>query len=95
MTLTPRQTNFIDKCKNIVTSAQPNDPKRKIGLQILLVTGVIDGDMPRVVFAVENGADVNASLHRSRMHRLNRMGWAVRPLAITPSCGRGYGLECK
>lgn len=52
-----------------------------IALRLLLFTGALDGDLDRVTYACENGADLNATLTDRDVEILTNLGWVIPNLS--------------
>lgn len=54
---------------------------RPIALRLLLFTGTLDGDLDRVQYACDNGADINAYLTDRDVEILTNFGWVIPNLS--------------
>ena len=61
--------------------AETNIQTRPVALRLLLFTGSLDNDLDRVVYALDNGADVNGSLTDRDVSLLTRLGWVIPNLS--------------
>lgn len=78
-TLTQRQQFFLDGAKDLVLNHTPF-PNKAQTLLIILFTGIIDDDLERCKWALDNGADVNGELYPWSVTVMKTVGWDVTAL---------------
>ena len=78
-TLTQRQQFFLDGAKDLVLNHTPF-PNKAQTLLIILFTGIIDDDLERCKWALDNGADVNGELYPWSVTVMKTVGWNVTDL---------------
>jgi hypothetical protein len=76
MTSSLSQENFIDGLKQVVLDPPDNETKLK-ALKLLLFAAVLDGNLERVNFALNNGARANWGLDPGTRTILTNMGWSI------------------
>ena len=82
--LTMRQMMFLEGAKDLVLNQHPF-PNKAQTLLIILFTGIIDGDLERVRWAMDNGADVNTQIHPMSINIMRTMGWSDDFFTTVPS----------
>lgn len=81
------QEHFLAGLKHCVElasdspDAEASIETRTIALRLLLFTGSLDGDLDRVKYACENGADINACLTDRDAEILTNLGWVIPNLS--------------
>ncbi len=73
--LTMRQMMFLEGAKDLVLNQHPF-PNKAQTLLIILFTGIIDGDLERVRWAMDNGADANMAIQQWAIDIIRRIGWS-------------------
>lgn len=81
------QEHFIAGLKHCVETASDSPDAeihirtRPVALRLLLFTGALDGDLDRINYACDNGADINVSLTDKDVEILTRFGWVLPNLS--------------
>lgn len=81
---TMRQIMFLEGAKDLVLNHNPF-PNKEQTLLIILFTGIIDEDLERVRWALDNGADANASIQPWAENIIRAMGWSCAIFATALS----------
>lgn len=82
--LTMRQMMFLEGAKDLVLNHHPF-PNKAQTLLIILFTGMMDGDLDRVQWAMDNGADVNMVIQTWAINIMRTMGWNTTSYFTVPS----------
>ena len=86
------QEQFIAGLKHCVETASDAPDavvsirSRPVALRLLLFTGTLDGDLDRINYACDNGADINVSLTDKDVEILTRLGWVIPNLESLGAC---------
>lgn len=93
------QEHFLSGLKHCVETASDspdaeiNIQTRPVALRLLLFTGTLDGDLDRVVYALDNGADVNGYLTDRDVSILTRLGWVIPNLSSLAAFDESLSLS--
>ena len=90
MTSSLSQENFIDGLKQVVQHPDSELQAKLKALKLLLFTAVLDGDVERTRFAINNGANVQWGMDPGTVTILTGMGWEVPDLSSPVSLDASY-----
>ncbi len=82
--LTISQANFIDGLKSVVLHHDHDQQTKLKALKLLLFTAVLDDDLQRVRFALDNGARADWGLDPASKTLLANMGWTIPQIGPNP-----------
>jgi len=76
--------NFIGGLISVVVHHDHDQTIKNKALKLLLFTGILDDDLQRVRFAMDNGARADWGLDSASKRILTNMGWTVPVLEPNP-----------
>lgn len=77
--------DFIDGLMCVVVRDEHEQTIKNRALKLLLFTGVLDDDVQRVRFALDNGARADEVLDSASKRILTNMGWTVPEIEPSPA----------
>jgi hypothetical protein len=86
------QELFLAGLKHCVENPPPDAEEylTNTALRLLLITGALDGDVDRVVYALDNGAKANEGLTAIDYEMLTTLGWEIPDLPSPGSPDASY-----
>jgi len=82
--------NFVNGLKTIVQRPDSEEQTKLKALKLLLFTAVFDGDLERLEFAMDNGADARWGLCPGTRTILTNLGWEVPEMPNPESLDASY-----